>query len=115
MIKVIKCSQLLKYPPIIKVVKSLDLKLSKPQFYNMKKYLTGLIVSDRPTVSRINSMFLDGKDQSSLNRFLTESGWNEEEVNDKRIELLQKHPQTRFSKKGVISIDDSIVHKTGKK
>lgn len=103
-------------PSVVKInVKTLGLKFSRPQLENMKKYLTGLIVSDKATISTINSMFLDGKDQSSLNRFLTESGWNEEEVNEKRIRLLQKHPQTRWNKSGVVSIDDSIVHKTGKK
>jgi len=91
------------------------LGLSIPQLKNIEKYLTGLIVSDKATISTVNSMFLDGildgKDQSSLNRFLTESDWDEEEVNEKRIQLLQEHSQTRWNKNGVVSIDDSIVHK----
>lgn len=102
-------------PPVVEVIEDLNLSFSKPQFYNLKKYLSGLIVSEKVTISRINSMFLDEKDQSSLNRFLTESDWDEEEVNDKRIEMLQRHNQTKWNRGGVVSIDDSIVHKTGKK
>jgi SRSO17 transposase len=97
------------------LISMLRLEFSIPKKYNLKKYITGLIVSDRPTIFSINSMFLDGKDQSSLNRFLTESNWDEEEVNEKRIELLQKYDQSKWNENGVVSIDDSIVHKTGEK
>lgn len=49
-----------------------------------------------------------------MNRFLTESGWDAEQVNRERIMELQKHNETRWSKAGIAIIDDTLIHKTGK-
>ncbi len=49
-----------------------------------------------------------------MNCFLTEYNWDIEELNNKRLELLPSNPATRWSRKGVISIDDTLLHKTGK-
>lgn len=81
---------------------------------HFKEYLTGLIVSENFTVSGINSMFPDANDQSAMNRFLTEYSWDEEKVNNTRLEFLQSHNETSHKKHGVIVIDDTIIHKTGK-
>ncbi len=46
---------------------------SKPQLEHFAQYLTGLIVSYNRTVQGINDNFVFYKDQSNLNRFLTEA------------------------------------------
>src|SRR3989338_8897813 len=51
------------------------------------------------------------KDQSSLNRFLTESDWNEDDVQDRYVKKISH--QTR-GKPISLLIDDSISKKTGK-
>ena len=85
------------------------------QLRRFKQYLTGLITSENKTVAGISSNLVDNSDQSSINRFLTEYDWDTEELNDKRLELLQSNPETQWNKKGVVSIDDTLLHKTGKK
>lgn len=90
------------------------LELSFHQKIHMKRYLTGLAVLPNVTITSINSAFLEKHDQSAMNRFLTESDWNEKELNDRRFEYLQTFEQTRCKKSGVVAIDDTVIHKTGK-
>ncbi len=53
---------------------------SKPQFENFKRLVSGFVLSDRKNIQEINSVYGD-KDQSSLNRFVTESDWDIKEAN----------------------------------
>ncbi len=78
------------------------------------RYLTGLIVAKRKSVSGINSEFVDTTDQSCLNRFLTEAAWDVAELNDHRIEWLQEDSSTRFCDRGVIPIDNVLIDHDGK-
>lgn len=80
---------------------------------HFSQYLTGLIVSENLTVTGINSIFKDANDQSSMNRFLTEYEWDEQEVNDKRLGLLQSAVGTKWIKSGFVVIDDTLVDKDG--
>jgi hypothetical protein len=86
----------------------------KRQQKHFKEYVTGLIVSSKATISTMNRLFLDGNDQSSLNKFLTESDWDEKAVNDRRLEMLQRNGITRWKPWGIVAIDDTLCHKTGK-
>src|SRR5215213_1184127 len=57
------------------------------------------------------------KEAQSLQWFLSESGWNPEQVNRRRIELLKAHPKTVApddQKKGVLVIDEHGDRKWGK-
>ncbi len=54
-------------------------RFTKPQFNNFCQLTSGIILSSYSAVSRISQMF-QVRDQSSLNRFLTESPWNEKPV-----------------------------------
>ena len=88
--------------------------LSFHQQIHMKRYVTGLAVLPKITIATMNSAFIEKHDQSAMNRFLTESDWNEKELNNKRFEYMQTFEQTRCKKSGVVVIDDTIIHKTGK-
>ena len=46
---------------------------NNPAFEHFKIYLTGLITSEKSNVLSIAKRIVSGKDQSSLNRFLTQS------------------------------------------
>jgi hypothetical protein len=85
------------------------------QFRRFKQYLSGLITGRKPTVRSIASRLVEPADQSSLNRFLTLYGWNDERVNRRRLELLQSTRETRWSWDGVVTIDDTLLPKTGGK
>ena len=49
----------------------------------------------------------------TLNKFLTEYDWDEQQFNQERLEELQKHGETRWSKDGYIILDDTITEKAG--
>jgi hypothetical protein len=78
------------------------------------EYLTGLMVAERKTVSGINREFVVTTDQSCLNRWLPEVSWDVQTLNDRRLEWLQRDPKTRYSPRGVIAIDNTLVDHEGK-
>jgi hypothetical protein len=84
------------------------------QYENFERYLTGLILCENVTVDGISGMFPEGPDQSNLNRFLTEAPWDEEDLNTKRLRLLQERVETRWGQRGVIAIDDTLNRHDGK-
>jgi hypothetical protein len=49
----------------------------------------------------------------ALNKFLTEYDWDKQQFNHERLEELQKHGETRWSKDGYIILDDTITEKAG--
>ena len=85
------------------------------QFRRFKQYLSGLITGRRPTVRSIASSQVEPVDQSSPNRFLTLYDWDREELNVRRLSLLQTEEATRWSRDDVVAIDDTLLPKTGKK
>jgi len=91
-----------------------DLFSCEPQRRHFAEYLTGLMVACNKTVTGINGEFAETTDQSCLNRFLTEVDWNEQALNKRRLELLQRDPSTRYDEKGVIAIDNLLIDHDGK-
>src|SRR5579864_5475087 len=86
-----------------------DLFANEPERQHFAEYLTGLMIAERKSVSGINREFVDATDQSCLNRWLTEVEWDVQAVNDRRLEGLQRHPTTRYSSRGVIAIDNTLI------
>lgn len=102
--------------PIIETPKELSKSLeayrgifTKPQFNHFRNLITGLIVSDNKTLQEINDCFGE-KDQSSLNRFMTCSDWDEKEVEQVRINQIKR----KNISKGYMIVDPTMLHKTGK-
>jgi len=87
---------------------------SDSNFLHFKNYLTGLIVSDNKTVAGMNRQLAIAGNQSSLNRFLTDTNWDANSINKQRIELLKQNQNTKPKKDGVVSIDDTLIPKSGK-
>jgi SRSO17 transposase len=82
---------------------------TKPQFAHFQRLIAGLIISDNKTVQEINDCFGDC-DQSSLNKFLTLSTWDREEVEKIRMQQIK-----RFSfSEGILIIDPTLLHKSGR-
>jgi hypothetical protein len=90
-----------------------DLFYGEPQRRHFAEYLTGLMVAQRKSVLGISDEFPEGSDQSCLNRFLTEVDWDEQAVNERRLELMQQDPSTRYSARGVIAIDNVLIDHEG--
>lgn len=88
--------------------------LSYHQRKHVKAYVTGLVGSSNKTIQGIANRVLPAKDERTLNNFLNDYNWDEELLNQERIDLLQDHGDTRMSKKGVVAIDDTLNDKFGK-
>jgi hypothetical protein len=87
---------------------------NKNQRQHLAEYLTGLYIASRKTVNGIQSEFLEAADQSCLNRWLNEAPWDPKALNAARLQWLQKERDTRYSKFGVIAIDDTLIDHCGK-
>jgi len=55
------------------------------------------------------------REAQSLQWFLSESGWDQEEVNERRLKLLLEDPTTAANDEGVLVIDEHGDRKWGKK
>lgn len=87
---------------------------SPAQMKHFERYLAGLYVCERRNAQRINDAFvIEVKDQSSLNRFLTEYEWSSKGFNERRLELLSRDPNTAARHSGVLIIDDTHNEKQG--
>jgi len=107
---------IVKFPEVVAaaVEEFSDLFANQPQRRHFAEYLTGLMVAQKKTVSGINAEFVDTTDPSCLNRFLTEVDWDVEQVNARRLDLLQEDPDTRYHDQGVLAIDDVLIDHDGK-
>jgi hypothetical protein len=87
--------------------------LSAPQRVHFQRYLTGLLVSDNVTVTGINALFVERKDQSALNRFLTAAPWSVTSLNEARIQMMRQKLLAAQPRQGCLVIDDTLAHKYG--
>jgi hypothetical protein len=87
---------------------------TKPARVHFAEYVTGLIIANHKNISSINREFAVTTDQSSLNRWLTEVNWNEEQLNEERLSWLQRDSSTCYSERGVIAIDNVLIDHSGK-
>jgi hypothetical protein len=104
------------FPTIVKDALEVfgDLFANAPERHHFAAYLTGLMIAEKKTVSGINRECVVTTDQSCLNRWLTEVVWDAKALNDRRLAWLQSDPQTRYSARGVIAIDNTLVDHAGK-
>ena len=84
---------------------------SKPQFKQFERYIGGLILLANKTVDGMTSAAVEKFSQSSLNRFLTESPWDDEKV---ELRYFAKLKQVFCRHSISLVIDDSLAKKTGR-
>ena len=85
------------------------------QVDNAMRYLTGLIVMpEKKNVSMISRSFVDYKDQSSVNNFITDSTWSDKEFHDMAIQVVRDAVEKQKIKHGELVIDDTLLEKSGK-
>lgn len=84
---------------------------SKPQWRHFKTCMNGLILGEKcgKNIQDIASNTIDGRNQSSLNRFLTRHKWNARMLNTIRLGENLKERNG-----GVLILDDTLIEKTGK-
>ena len=89
---------------------------NKPQHRHFSTYVTGLIaIEGKKTIKNINDAFTEHRDQSTLNRFITEPSWSPQKLEKKRLELARERLHVKPGSTGTLIIDDTITKKTGKK
>jgi len=88
---------------------------SKPQFRNFSTYILGLVTCEdkRKNVEAINRCFVEARDQSTLNRFLTASPWSLQRLEDQRLALARENLPVPEGSTGYLIIDDTLNKKTG--
>jgi hypothetical protein len=108
---------IIKFPQVIgeAVDEFADLFPYEPQRRHLAEYLTGLIIARNKTVTGMHDEFVETTDQSCLNRFLTESNWDEHALNERRLEMMQQDPATQYSERGIIALDDTLIEHVGKR
>ena len=89
---------------------------TKPQYENFCRTELGLITAGKKEhdIQSINELFIDQKDQSSLNRFMTAPKWSIEEVTKQGQTLLLSESQTGNSIEYKV-IDDTVCRKYSSK
>jgi len=87
---------------------------NEPERRHFGEYLTGLMIAHKKNVSAINREFAMTTAQSSLNRWITAAGWDEQALNQERLAWLQESADTRYSAQGVIAIDNTLIDHDGK-
>lgn len=97
-----------------------DLFANRAQREGFRRYLEGLLLPDernKTLTALANTEPVAGaqrKEAQSLQWFLTESGWNPEEVNRRRVELMLEDSASAPTASGALVIDETGDRKDGK-
>jgi len=94
---------------------------ARAQRDGFRRYLEGLLLPaerNKTLTALANTEPVAGaqrKEAQGLQWFLSESGWDEREVNERRLELLLEGPRTAPDEDGVLIIDEHGDRKWGKR
>ena len=98
-----------------------DLFANRAQRQGFRRYVEGLLMPEERnktlTTTLANTEAVVGaqhKKAQSLQWFLTESGWDPEEVNRRRVELMLADPESAPVESGALVIDETGDRKDGK-
>ncbi len=102
---------LVEFPKLVQEYAPYFASVFSPEaFIEFERYISGLLVSENKTVDGINRLFiLESRNQSSLNRLLTASSFSLAEVNNRRLGVLDRQPETQIKRTGVASVDDTLL------
>ncbi len=98
-----------------------DLLGTLTQRQAFRRYLEGLLLPDernKTLTALANTEPVVGaqrKEAQALQWFLSESSWNAEDVNRRRVELILEDPRTAPDQRGALVIDETSDRKDGKK
>jgi hypothetical protein len=94
---------------------------ARAQREGFRRYLEGLLLPaerNKTLTALANTEPVAGaqrREAQSLQWFLSESGWDPKEINERRLELLVEDPATAPDEEGVLVIDEHGDRKWGKK
>ena len=85
-----------------------DLFAQERQLNQFKRLMTAFPIAEKCTIAHMNGLFTEHTNQSNLNRFITKSNWDVDELNKKRFKIINE-----IEGDGTVIIDDYIVEKYG--
>lgn len=101
---------------LIDFISKVNPAFTTSQLENTSRMCQGLLSDTiHKSVSSIAGLLIESRDQSTINRFLTESDWGCDVVSMdiNRISVMQQNRQTAFKSGGYMIIDDSLLEKSG--
>lgn len=107
-------------PNFVHFLQPIEQYFTNPQYRNLTHYLLGLLLCEgKRTVAHMSQAQSHRESYNRLHHFLSESPWNENNVNEKRISQIRHHiealAEERKSPVGFLIGDDTTNPKTGKK
>ena len=97
-----------------------DLFRARAQREDFRRYLEGLLLPaerNKTLTALANTEPVAGaqrREAQGLQWFLSESGWDQEEINERQLELVFEDPSTAPNERGVLVIDEHGERKWGK-
>lgn len=85
------------------------------QFRHFQNYLTGLIALDNKSMANIVRCILDSADKTNLSRYMSEAGWRETQLNDRRVSYMMEQTANYQGKPedAALIIDDTLCEHVG--
>jgi len=88
---------------------------NQKQYRHFKNYLTGLITLDNKSMANMARCILDSADKTNISRYLSETSWREEELNDRRVSYMKEQTVPNQVRKAhsALLIDDTMCEHVG--
>lgn len=85
------------------------------QFRHFQNYLTGLIALDNKSMANIARCIVDSADKTNLSRYMSEAGWRETRLNDRRVSYMIEQTARYQGKpeEAALLIDDTLCEHVG--
>lgn len=92
-----------------------DIFENRKQFRHFENYLTGLIALDNKSMANMARCILDSADKTNISRYLSETSWIEEKLNDKRVIYMKEQTAPNQVRKAhsALLIDDTMCEHVG--
>lgn len=92
-----------------------DLFSNRRQFRHFENYLTGLTVLANKSMANIARCIVDSADKSNLSRFFSAADWEEEQVNERRVQYVLEQTKSwrKEASAGRLIIDDTLCEHVG--
>jgi SRSO17 transposase len=98
---------------ILNYINSLNLDFSKPQVNHLKNLVTGIInIESKRNISNLSKKVLGSKDRSCVTRFLNNSPWDGNSLDNCRINNLLTLIKPKANEPIFIAIDDTVITKS---
>lgn len=88
---------------------------NRKQFRHFENYLTGLMVLKNKSMANIARCILDSADKTNISRYLSETPWRYEHLNEERVKYMQSQTvlYQRPASESVLAIDDTLCEHVG--